>query len=196
MTSLPPRLLPLLAALFLLSLPAPAQVHSAFPNAAPIPVYTPSQRAAALQQSLHLAALPTLGAAVSVTPNAPYAPDGTHLDFWKPSFVLGTPSGGEAGDNFFGLHNDGHINLGFTAGPAHTYALDCRLLSATPITYKVFRGASATPAPQSAADLSGNHLLLLVPTPTPGEKVLVEMWPTPTTAVMGFLGCDLSPVIP
>ena len=191
------RLLYACVALALIAPAAPAQqLAKAFPNAGPVPVYSAQQRAAAFQQMLHLASPPMLGAAVSVTPNAPHAADGTHLDFWKPSYLLGTASGGEAGVNFFGLHNDGHINIGFTAGTAKSYALDCRLLSAGPITYKVYAGASDKPNPQEERALTANHLLVVVPASTAGQTILVELWPTPTTAVMGFLGCDLSPIAP
>jgi hypothetical protein len=33
---------------------------------------------------------------------------------------------------------------------------------------------------------------LQVPVPKPGELISVELWPTPVTETMGFLGCDLS----
>lgn len=172
---------------------AQEQLRSAFPHAGHLAAYSASERAAAFQRLLHLTNLPVLGTPVSVTPSSPYAADGTHLAFWKPSFVLGTAQGGEAGVNFWGLHNDGHVNIAFTTGTAKTYALDCRLLSAGQITYKVYVGKSTTPDPQRKTALIENHLLLVVPAPA-GKPMLVEMWPEPTTAVMGFLGCDLSTI--
>ena len=185
-----------LAVFLMMTLAAQAQLRSGFPDAKPVPAYSAEERAAAFQQLLHLAAPLKLGAVVSVTPNAPFATDGTHLDFWKPSFVLGNERGGEMGVNFWGLHNDGHVNIGFKAGGAKSYALDCRMLSAGPITYKVFTGANTEPNPHGEAALVRNHLLLVVPTPAAGATMLVEMWPTPTTEVVGFLGCDLSPIAP
>jgi hypothetical protein len=135
-----------------------------------------------------------LGAPVSVTPNAPFAEDGTHLDFWKTSFVLGTAHGGEAGVNFWGMRNGGHINVGFKAGTAKSYALDCRLLSAGAVNYKFFAGQSAEPSQNGGTALADNHLLLIVPTPESGAAVLVELWPTTDMLPMGLLGCDLSPI--
>jgi hypothetical protein len=178
-----------------LAAPGRAQLRSAFPNAGPVPVYSPTERAVALKQLLHQAKPPALGAAVSVTPNAPYAPDGTHLDLWKTSFVLGTASGGEAGVNFWGMHIGGHMNVGFKPGAAKSYALDCRMFSAGAINFKVFTGKNSEPDPHGESTLIDNHLLLVVPTPAAGETVLVELWPTSDTAPMGFLGCDLSPIV-
>jgi hypothetical protein len=175
---------------------AVAQLSSAFKDAKPIPVYSPAERAAAFQELMHLSRLPRLGPAVSVTPNAPYAPDGTRLYFWKPSFLIGTPSGGEAGVNFWGLHNDGHVNIGFTAGAAMSYALDCRILSNGPVTHKFFGESTDVSVSQGNTMPDKNHLLLVVPTSKVGASMLVEMWPSPTTAVVGFLGCDLSPILP
>jgi hypothetical protein len=173
--------------------PSRAQLRSAFPNAPVVPPYSPVERATAFRQLLHAAVPAKLGSPVSVNPNSPFAPDGTHLDFWKTSFVLGTPSGGEAGVNFWGIHNGGHINIGFQAGTATSYALDCRLLSAGAINYKVFTERGADPNSNGEFLLINNHLLLVVPTPEIGAAVLVELWPTTDSAPMGFLGCELSP---
>jgi len=175
--------------------PSRAQLRSVFPNAPFAPPYSPTERAAAFQSLLHTAVPAKLGAPVSVNPNAPFAPNGTHLDFWKTSFVLGTVSGGEAGVNFWGIHNGGHINIGFQARTAKSYALDCRLLSAGAIKYKVFDGPVADPISQGAFLLTNNHLLLVVPTPETGAAVLVELWPTTDSAPMGFLGCELSAIV-
>jgi hypothetical protein len=175
---------------------APAQLSSVFKDAKPVLVYSPAERAAAFQDLMHLPSQPRLGTPVSVTPNAPYALDGTRLYFWKPSFLIGTPSAGEAGVNFWGLYNDGHVNISFTAGSAKSYALDCRILSNGPITHKFFGDSREASISQGDTNLGKNHLLLVVPTSTVGASMLVEMWPSPTTAVVGFLGCDLSPILP
>jgi acetyl esterase/lipase len=133
-------------------------------------------------------------AAISLTPNAPYGPDGAHLSFWKPSFVLGTASGGEAGVNFWGIYNEGHVNVGFTAAAAQPYVLDCRLHSAGPITWKIFAGPTENPVAHGEAPLSDNHFVLTLPPSPGGGLVSVEIWPTPATDTLRFLGCDLSPV--
>jgi hypothetical protein len=159
-------------------------------NAKFIPVYSPAERAAQVRKVLNLPSLPALGAPLSLTPNAPYGPDGEHLSFWKTSFVLGTPDGGEAGVNFWGIHNEGHINFGFTARPATSYVLDCRLLSAGRITYKIFSGTGPEPGEQKSAPLKEGHLLVAIP--ASDGPVSVELWPTPVTEPMGFLGCELS----
>jgi hypothetical protein len=175
-----------------LAAPSRAQLHSEFSDTNVVPAYSPAERATAFQQLLNLAIPPKLAAPVSVNPNAPFALDGTHLDFWKTSFVLGTPRGGEAGVNFWGAHNGGHINIGFQPGTGKSYALDCRLLSAGGINYKVFMGHDTDPSSQGEFLLLNNHFLLVVPGRETGTAVLVELWPTTESAPMGFLGCELS----
>ncbi len=189
--------------LMIVLLTAPAQAAHAqlspfmkagIANAVFVDRYTPEARAAAAQSVLHLAAPPKLGVAISLTPNKPYADEGAALNVWKPSFVLGTEAGGEIGINFWGLHNDGHINLGFTPRSTSARLLDCRLLSAGAITYKVYENAAATPAVEAQASLVDHHLLLTVPAAAVDKPVLVELWPTPATEVVGFFGCDLSEI--
>jgi len=170
------------------------QMRAGIANSAPVAVYSVAERATAAQQALGLSAPPALGAPVSLTPNTPYGLAGAHLSFWKPSFVLGTPSGGEAGVNFWGIHNEGHVNVGFLPAAAMTYLLDCRLLSAGSITWKIYSGESESLREQGKMALSHNHFLLLVHPAAPGEPVSVELWPTPLTEPMGLLGCDLSAV--
>ena len=183
----------------LLNSPGAGQITSfmqaGIPTARPVPVYTAAERQAAAQRALHLPAPPKLGTPISLTPNAPYGPDGAHLSVWKPSFVVGTASGGEIGVNFWGIHNEGHVNVGFTPSGA-SYLLDCRLLSAREITWKVYSGPNESAREHGQSALSDNHLLLMVPTPQPGELTSVELWPTPLTEPMGLLGCDLSVVLP
>ena len=186
----------LIAVLAAFAAQATAQLRSAFPDAGLVPEYSPAERAVAFQGLLKSSTPPVLGPVVTVTPNAPYSPDGTHLDFWKTSFVLGTPRGSEAGVNFWGMQNGGHINIGFRASAAKTYALDCRLLSVGAIHYKVFNGTRAVPNPQGDSALAHNHFLLIVSVHEASQTVLVELWPTTDTAPMGFLGCGLSPVNP
>jgi hypothetical protein len=169
-----------------------ATLRAGFPGAAYVEPYTPEARAAAARAVLHLVARPRLGATISLTPNRPYAEDGTALNVWKPSFVLGTRDGGEIGLNFWGLHTEGHINVVFTPHAAKPRLLDCRLLSAGPITYKIYSGSGATPAVEKQAALVDHHLMLVVPAEVVDTPVLVEIWPTPTTEPVAFFGCDLS----
>jgi hypothetical protein len=170
------------------------QMRAGIANAGPVAVYSVAERAKAAQQVLGLTALPTLGTPVSLTPNAPYGRGGAHLSFWKPSFVLGTSGGGEAGVNFWGIHTEGHVNVGFLSTGASSYLLDCRLLSAGHITYKVFTGEGESPREHGEAALRDNHFILLLPAARPDGPVSVELWPTPVTEPMGLLGCDLSAV--
>jgi hypothetical protein len=130
----------------------------------------------------------------SLTPNAPYGNGGAHLSFWKPSFVLGTPAGGEAGVNFWNIHNQGHINVGFTAPRMKPTLVDCRLLSTRPITYKVYSGGAAAPGAAGESALDHGHFLLMVAGTGDGGPISVELWPTPDTTAMGFLGCELSTI--
>ena len=168
------------------------QMSDGIASARPVPVYSVAERAHAAQRMLGLAAPPTLGASVSLTPNTPYGAGEAHLSFWKPSFVLGTASGGEAGFNFWGIHNEGHVNVGFTAPARATYLLDCRLLSAGDISYKIYSGATESPRGHGQSALIDDHFMLLVTASGSSELISVELWPTPVNETMGFLGCDLS----
>ena len=161
-------------------------------TARPVPVYSAAERQRAAQRALGLVAPPSLGASVSLAPNTPYGRDGAHLSFWKPSFVIGTASGGEAGINFWGIHNEGHVNVGFTGSAGTSYLLDCRLLSDGDITYKVYGGERESLRTRGQVALMDDHLLLLVAASQPGDVISVELWPTPLTETMGFLGCDVS----
>ncbi|HEX5323779.1 MAG TPA: hypothetical protein VFW40_08335 [Capsulimonadaceae bacterium] len=106
--------------------------------------------------------------------------------------MIGTPSGGEAGVNFWGIYNQGHVNVGFTPSSAKSVVLDCRLLSTGDITYKVYEGMASEPVSQGAMALYDGHLLLIVPVARRGESISVELWPTTVESPMGFLGCEIS----
>ena len=179
-----------------LALPAMAEVSAAMrtgiPDAAYVERYSPNDRAAAAQAVLHLSAPPHLGASVLLAPDQPYAPDGSALNIWKPSFVLGTRDGGEAGVNFWGVHDEGHINVAFTPADTKTRLIDCRFLSEGPITYKVYSGGGDKPSVEQPVALVAHHLLIAVPVEQANRPILVEFWPTPTTQVVGFFGCDLA----
>jgi endo-1,4-beta-xylanase len=185
----------------MLAIPVPGaqispQMRAGIANAGPVAVYSVAERAKAAQQALGLTTLPTLSTPISLTPNSPYGRGGAHLSFWKPSFVLGTAGGGEAGVNFWGIHTEGHVNVGFLSTGASSFLLDCRLLSGGHITYKVFTGEGESPREHGEAALRENHFILLVPAAPPEGLVSVELWPTPVTEPMGLLGCDLSAVAP
>jgi hypothetical protein len=170
------------------------EIPSGVPGAKFIAAYSAEQREEAVQAAMGLAARPVLGAPVSLTPNAPYAPDGSHLSFWKPSFVIGTASGGEAGINFWGKYQDGHMNVALAA--SNSVLLDCRMLSAGTVAYKVYAGNGGTPREQGDRSLHNGHLLLIVPAPKAGEPLSVELWPTPVTQPVGIFGCDISRINP
>ena len=182
------------AVAILLLAPADAQtlveMQHGLPNARFVPAYSITQRERAAQRATELSSEPVLGAAVSLTPDAPFAPDGSHLSFWKPSFVIGTASGGEAGINFWGKFQDGHMNVALAA--SNSVLLDCRMLSAGSITYKVYAGNSATPREQGVRPLYDGHLLLMVAAPKLADPLSVELWPTPAAQPVGIFGCDIS----
>ena len=175
--------------------PAAAQVSASMtkqiPGAKFVPAYTTVQRAHALQQAMKLPAPPILDAMTSLTPNVSYAPDGSHLSFWKPSYVIGTASGGEAGVNFWGIYNQGHVNVGYAQRAAKPYVLDCRMISVGNIAYKVYSGESAQPSAESRMSLRDGHFLLTVLPAGAGEQVSVELWPATPTTPVGFFGCEL-----
>jgi hypothetical protein len=149
--------------------------------------YAGEQRVRLVRTLLHLPKPPELQT-ISLTPNAPFARNGAHLSFWKTAFVLGTPAGGEAGVNFWGIHDGGHINVGFTSGGAAA-VLDCRVLGRA--MHKLCVGAASEPRDQSETPLTDGHLLLALPAVARGTSVSVELWPVPAEATMGFLGCEI-----
>ncbi|HWA91052.1 MAG TPA: hypothetical protein VG889_13520 [Rhizomicrobium sp.] len=162
-----------------------AQMRGGIAAARFVPPYSQHARAAAVRTLLHLSAAPTLKTIASLSPNRPHS-HGAHLSFWKTSFVLGTASGGEAGVNFWNIHDEGHINVGFRA--RRTTILDCRLIASGPVTYKVYAGPDGAPRAQSDETLKDGHLVISV---RAMGDVSVELWPKPVDATMGFLGCDL-----
>lgn len=170
-------------------------MRDGIPSAAYVAEYSVGERERAAQKALSLGVTPVLGPPVRLTPNAPFGSEGAHLSIWKPSFVLGTPGGGEVGVNFWGIHNEGHVNVGFTPTSATPYLLDCRMLSGGPITYKVYDGAGESFRTQGQVRLADGHLLLMVPTGHVGTAASVELWPTPMTEPMGLLACDVSMVV-
>ena len=182
-------------AVLALAHPALAQVSSAMRTDIPDAVrgadLSAQVRADAVQAALGLATPPHLSAGVSLTPNQPYGQDGSALNFWKPSFVLATPEGGEAGVNFWGQHDEGHINVALTPDTSRNRVLDCRILSAAPIAFKIYSGPGSAPLQQGRIVLAGHHLFLATPPATLGQSVLVELWPTTPQAV-GFFGCDVA----
>ncbi len=186
----------LLACLSLTTVPAAAQLspqmRGGIAGALPVPPYSNGERAVAVQRLLNLQTPPILDAPISLTPNAPYAADGSRLSFWKPSFVLGTAAGGEAGINFWGIYDEGHVNIAFTPISAKRYVVDCRLISSGSVTYKIYSGDGIEPRKQSEMPLIDNHLVLVVAGTAEGQPLSMELWPTPTTETMGFLGCELS----
>ncbi len=184
-----------LAGLTMIATPAPAQLSSFMREGVPGSAYasrlSDAQRGAAVRKALKLDFAPTLTAFVSLTPDAPYAPDGSHLSFWKPSYVIGTAEGGEAAVNFWGIHNDGHVNIGLAPTSATIRLLDCRLLVSAGLSYKIYSGADGKLTSQGVLPLSDGHALLLLPAATVGQPVSIEIWPSPGATPMGFLGCDV-----
>jgi hypothetical protein len=163
------------------------QMRDGVPDARYIQAYTGERRMQIVRKLLHLAKQPKLRT-VSLTPNAPFAANGAHLSFWKTSFVLGTPAGGEAGVNFWGIHTGGHINIGFTAGGT-AEVLDCRVLGHA--LHKLYVGADSEPREQAETPPDDGHLLLVLPAVARGTPLSVELWPVPTDAPMGLLGCEI-----
>jgi len=168
------------------------EMRNGMPDAKFVPEYSRTQRAKALQDAMGLSSLPMLGAPVSLTPDAPYATDGSHLSFWKPSFVIGTANGGEAGFNYWGKYQDGHMNVGLAPHAASTIVLDCRMFSAGGITYKIYTGAGGVPGAHGEGPLRNGHFLLLIPGVATDEPISVELWPATPIQTVGVFGCDIS----
>jgi hypothetical protein len=163
------------------------QMRAGISGARYVAVYSNEQRAEVMHKMLHVPKTSVV-TRISLTPNAPSAGVGTHLSFWKTSFVLGTAVGGEAGVNFWGIHTGGHINIGFIASGLPT-VLDCRVLGR--VTEKLYVGAESKPREQFEAPLDNGHLLFVLPDLARETPVSVELWPKPSDAAMGFLGCEI-----
>jgi len=177
----------LLSLAFAMAAQLTPQMRDGIVDAHDIPAYSVEQRAQVVGKLLHRTKLPNLQT-TSLTPNAPFAASGAHLSFWKTSFVIGTPAGGEAGVNFWGTHTGGHINAGFMAsGTAEV--LDCRLLGR--VMRKLYISAESEPREQAETPLDDGHLLVVLPAFARGTPVSVELWPVPADATMGFLGCEI-----
>lgn len=169
-----------------------ATLSAAFPGAVHVKSYTPSERARAAHAVLRLETPARLAAPVSLTPNQSYAADGSALNIWKPSFVVGTTDGGEVGLNFWDQPTDGHVNVALTPGRGDTRLLDCRFLTRSQIRFKVYSGTGSTPLIEQAVWPSDHHVFVAVPASGGDQPVLVEFWPSPPTAVVAFFGCDIS----
>jgi len=181
----------LLPLAFALAAQLTPQMRDGIAGAQYVPAYSSEQRTQIVGKLLHLAKRPDLQT-ISLTPNAPFAENGAHLSFWKTSFVIGTPAGGEAGVNFWGIHTGGHINAGFIAsGTAEV--LDCRMLGR--VMHKLYVGAESEPREQAETPLDNGHLLVLLPAIARGTPVSVELWPVPEDATMGFLGCEIDKTV-
>jgi acetyl esterase/lipase len=167
------------------------QMRRGIPGAQPIALYSDAQLAAAAQAMLQQSSAPTLAKSAALTPDLPFAAGGAHLSFWKPSFIVGSAHGGEAGINFWNLYLGGHVNVGFVASGSAATLLDCRVLSTAKIGYRIYAGDSATLASRGQLALANGHLLLLLPGRVPDGEVSVELWPSPPHARVGFFGCDL-----
>ena len=96
--------------------------------------------------------------------------------------------------NFWGIHDEGHVNVGFKPASGTATLLDCRLLSTGSIAFKTFNGESGTAGMSGERALDHGHVLLVVPAPPAGGSVSVELWPAPITATTGFFGCTLSAI--
>ena len=102
-------------------------------TSASVPRYSPKERAVALQSALSLASEPNVGVPISVTPNAIAASDGSLLQFWMPTHVIGNNETGEAAVK--GPH--GHLDHDFVPAATGKHALDCRLLADNSLTGNV-----------------------------------------------------------
>jgi hypothetical protein len=160
------------------------------PGAKFVPVLSAAQRLEALSRLVKTASPDLSAVSASLTPNAPYAADGSHLSFWKPSFVIGTANGGEAGINYWGKYQEGHMNVAFPTSRAMQTLLDCRVLTAGHLIYKVYDRDELRTQGEITPIESHAYLLL----PSSGDALSVELWPAPQTQPLGILGCELSAV--
>jgi hypothetical protein len=168
------------------------EIPTGVPGAKFVPVLSNAQRVTALAHLLKSSSPPVSGATTSLTPNAPYASDGSHLSFWKPSFVIGTADGGEAGINFWGKYQEGHMNVALRTGRTTQTLLDCRVVTTGHLAYKIYGGERGELRGEGEIMPDDNHAFLLLP--GTGEALSVELWPAPQTQPLGILGCEISAV--
>lgn len=181
----------IVALLLLSTAPALVEMQHGLDGARFVPEYSVAERTQAMDTAFGIKQV--FHVTASLTPNTPYAADGSHLSFWKPSFVIGTANGGEVGINYWGKFQEGHVNVAFTP-TSSIAALDCRMISAGHIGYKLYGGNASSPEAQGDVALRDGHMLLMLPRLAASVPVSVELWPMPGTATVGFFGCDIAAV--
>ncbi len=160
-------------------------MHDGIPGAAYIPRYSDAERQQVSGQKL--------SATITLTPDSPYAADGTHFEVWKPSFVVGTADGGEIGVNFWNIHNEGHIDISLPPAESGDRLADCRVVTTGRIRYAIYIAKGDRPAIEEELTPYDGHVLIHIPTIADATD-LVELWPSPEDAPTGYLGCDISVV--
>lgn len=166
------------------------EIQTGIPAARFVHEYSMAERARTAKRILGLSSPLSLGPSISLTPDAAFAQNGSHLSFWNPSFVIATKSGGEAGINFWERYEQGHMNVGLPAQANQHVLLDCRIISDGDIAYKIYRDG-ATPNRAGRASLVNRHLLLDVA----AGATSIEIWPARERQIVGILGCSLNTIL-
>lgn len=86
------------------------------------------------------------------------------------------------------------MNVALAPTSIKPIVLDCRMLSAGNIAYKVYAGNRGTLRAHGEAPLRDSHFLLTVSVSDIGRPISVELWPTPETQPIGIFGCEISTI--
>ncbi len=161
------------------------------PGPAPLK-YTVQQRAATIQNILHLPSQPTLGQPVTLTPGAPVIAGLAELDFNHATVWDGTFAGGPVGGVAVLFNGEGGaVQINFSARAGQRYAIDCRAgASSTPISYDISPAAASGTV---TIGQDGHFLIAMDKAPADGLATVVLYQDRNAPLGWRFYGCDISP---
>jgi len=182
--------------------------------------FSVAQWAGAIRQSLRLAALPTLGASVTLTPGKPIIPSIAKVDYFAnvTSGNLDNPSDtgtalfcGGAGVPCAALNQDrpgyyGGWWLTFRVQKDKLYAIDCRVTGPTTVDFTAYQtvppsygGPMGGPLPMgwgSASNTGLNTVFAVGPAQANGQLAVFVGWDRISDSyhgVVAFYSCDIAP---
>jgi len=159
-------------------------------------VYSPAQRAMAVQKLLSLSAPPTLGQTITLDASTTYIPQLAQLDIGGVGIMVGGtfytihfPSG-----PVFEINPDGFIQITLRGSAGKQYAIDCRSggtgkgeMINYNVTGEVLENGSVQP------DFGGHWLIATPKLPQDGPVVIYMDFPKTYIGDMNLYGCDISP---
>ncbi len=159
------------------------------------PLYTSAQRAAALAKTMNLTVAPPLGAPFSVTPGKPMVPNAGGLIMTDVQAYDGSHNNPN-GSVVFRNSTAAAFIIELHAQPGKRYAIDCR--TSAPRIFYSYSGGSGAPLHGEAEADGNSHVVFATGAMPADEWILISSYLatedfTPTTKVLGFYGCEVSP---